>query len=163
SSSHHAVRLSVLTIQKEGPFSLNSFCRLIHRRCSPWRCDEDPAPVLEGYTVALLSFARASTHLSPQCENVPDLLEKLSLSCVELLLSISNTFPEALWEQFQSSVEMAHSLLLQNGIPQLRLLFAVTRERGLWANSTLQSILNNETPQEEKSTCFLSSSSLELP
>ncbi|XP_036438404.1 zinc finger protein 292b [Colossoma macropomum] len=127
-----------------------AFCTTLLEYVGQWRCDDDPAPVLEGYTVALLSFARASTHLSPQCENVPDLLEKLSLSCVELLLSISNTFPEALWEQFQSSVEMAHSLLQQNGIPQLRLLFAVTRERGLWANSTLQSILNNETPQEEK-------------
>ncbi|KAI4876943.1 hypothetical protein NFI96_018313 [Prochilodus magdalenae] len=127
-----------------------AFCTTLVEYVGQWRSEEDPGPVLEAYAVALLSFARASPHLCLQSENIPVLLEKLSLSCVELLLSISAGFPEALWEQFQSSVEMAHMLLQENGIPQLRLLFAVTRERGLWANSTLQDILNNETPQEER-------------
>ncbi|XP_066532199.1 zinc finger protein 292b isoform X2 [Hoplias malabaricus] len=51
---------------------------------------------------------------------------------------------------------MAHALLQENGVPQLRFLSTVVQERGLWTNSTLHSILNNETPSGEKLYEFLS-------
>lgn len=44
-----------------------------------WKTDEDPLPLLEVYTVAILSFAKAASCLSSECENVPLLLEKLAL------------------------------------------------------------------------------------
>lgn len=44
-----------------------------------WKTDEDPLPLLEVYTVAILSFAKAASCLSAECENVPLLLEKLAL------------------------------------------------------------------------------------
>ncbi|XP_027030944.2 zinc finger protein 292b [Tachysurus fulvidraco] len=132
-----------------------AFCQTLVECVSVWRSDEDPWPVLESYRVALLSFARVSTHLSNRSENVSVVLERLSLSCVELLLSITDTFPDALWEQFQSSIQMAHVLLQGCGITQLRLLSVATQEQGMWINSTLQSLLRNETPPEEKVHEFL--------
>ncbi|KAB5517027.1 hypothetical protein PHYPO_G00184770 [Pangasianodon hypophthalmus] len=132
-----------------------AFCQTLVECVSVWRSDEDPWPVLECYRVALLSFARVSAHLSVLSENVSVVLERLSLSCVELLLSITEGFPDALWEQFQSSIQMAHALLRDNGVTQLHLLSAATRERGMWSNSTLQSLLRNEMPPEAEVREFL--------
>ncbi len=50
---------------------------LMHHGCQ-WRPDEDPLPLLEMYTVAIMCCAEASPFLSPECENVTDVLEKLS-------------------------------------------------------------------------------------
>ena len=44
-----------------------------------WKVEEDPLPLVEVYRVALLSYAEASPCLSTQCENVPLVLERLSL------------------------------------------------------------------------------------
>ncbi|KAK1805581.1 hypothetical protein P4O66_019862, partial [Electrophorus voltai] len=121
-----------------------------------WRSEQDPWPMLEGYAVALLSYARASTLLSTQCDDVSVVLERVSLSCVELLLSISDTFPDSLWRQFRASVQAAHSLLEENGITQLRLLSAAAQEKGMWTNSTLQGILNDDTPPAKTVHEFLS-------
>lgn len=132
-----------------------TFCQTLVECVSVWRSDEDPWPVLESYCEALLSFARVSVHLSILSENVSVVLQRLSLSCVELLLSITEDFPDALWEQFQSSIQTAHVLLQANGIPQLHLLSAVTQERGMWSNCTLQSLLRNEMPPEAKVHEFL--------
>uniref|UniRef100_A0A8B9REI1 Zinc finger protein 292b n=1 Tax=Astyanax mexicanus TaxID=7994 RepID=A0A8B9REI1_ASTMX len=69
----------------------------------------------------------------------------------ELLLSIHVAFPEKINLFFchMFSMQMAHSLLQENGIPQLRLLTAITHEQGVWANSTLLSIFNEETPEDK--------------
>lgn len=44
-----------------------------------WTIEEDPLPLVEVYIVALLSYAQASSYLSLQCENVPLVVERLSL------------------------------------------------------------------------------------
>lgn len=46
--------------------------------------------------------------------------------------------------------QAAHALLQDRGITQLRLLSAATQERGMWSNTTLQSLLRNETPLDTK-------------
>uniref|UniRef100_A0A4W5PPB0 Zinc finger protein 292b n=1 Tax=Hucho hucho TaxID=62062 RepID=A0A4W5PPB0_9TELE len=111
-----------------------------------WRMEEEPLPLVEVYTVALLSYAQASSCLSSQL--------RLSYwwegSCVELLLSLPEHFPDALWEEFKSSVQSAHSQLQENGITQLALLSAVAQETGVWTNSTLHRLLSNESPQTEE-------------
>lgn len=43
-----------------------------------WKPDEDPLPLLEMYTVAIMCCAEASPFLSPECEHVTDVLDKLS-------------------------------------------------------------------------------------
>lgn len=55
------------------------FSQVLVEHAGRWKTDEDPLPLLEVYTVAILSFAKAASCLSSDCENVPLLLEKLSL------------------------------------------------------------------------------------
>lgn len=55
------------------------FSQVLVEHAGRWKTDEDPLPLLEVYTVAILSFAKAASCLSSECENVPLLLEKLAL------------------------------------------------------------------------------------
>ncbi|XP_028251376.1 zinc finger protein 292a [Parambassis ranga] len=126
------------------------FCQVLVEHAGRWKTDEDPLPLLEVYTVAILSFAKAASCLSSECENVPLLLEKLALSCAELLLLLPQHVPGALWEEFQSSMKLAHSLLQESGSTQLCLLAVLAQQDGVWANTTLSSILSNQIPQTEQ-------------
>ncbi|MBN3323142.1 ZN292 protein, partial [Atractosteus spatula] len=120
-----------------------------------WKISEDPLPLVEVYMVAILSYAQARHYLTSECENVSLVLERLTLSCVELLLSLPEEIPNALWQEFQLSVQKAHSLLLDSGNCELHMLSSIAKERGVWANDTLQSILSKETPEVEKVREFL--------
>uniref|UniRef100_A0A3B4WTI9 Zinc finger protein 292a n=1 Tax=Seriola lalandi dorsalis TaxID=1841481 RepID=A0A3B4WTI9_SERLL len=126
------------------------FCQVLVEHAGRWKTDEDPLPLLEVYTVAILSFAKAASCLSSECENVPLLLEKLALSCAELLLLLPHHVPGALWEEFQSSMKLAHSLLQESGSTQLCLLAVLAQQDGVWSNTTLSSILSNQIPQTEQ-------------
>ncbi|XP_069575120.1 LOW QUALITY PROTEIN: zinc finger protein 292-like [Brachyistius frenatus] len=131
------------------------FCQVLVEHAGRWKTDEDPLPLLEVYTVAILSFAKAASCLSSECENVPLLLEKLALSCAELLLLLPQHVPGALWEEFQSSMKLAHSLLQESGSTQLNQLSILAQQDGVWSNITLSSILSNQNPQTEQVHEFL--------
>ncbi|KAJ8389342.1 hypothetical protein AAFF_G00120500 [Aldrovandia affinis] len=133
----------------------HDFCQTLVEYAGRWRIEQDPLPLVEVYTVALLSYAHAAPCLSSQCENVSLVLERLTLSCVELLLSLPEHVPDALWEDFQSSVRSAHGLLQENGLSQLRMLHVVAQERGVWSHDTLRAILAKETCDTEKVHEFL--------
>lgn len=120
-----------------------------------WKIEEEPLPLLEVYIVALLSYTQASPYLSLQCENVPLVVEKLSLSFVELLLSLKNDIPDGLWKEFKSSVQFAHSKLQENGLTQLSPLFALGQYDGVWKNKVLQDILSSENLQTNQVEEFL--------
>ncbi|XP_074516473.1 zinc finger protein 292a [Sebastes fasciatus] len=126
------------------------FCQVLVEHAGRWKTDEDPLPLLGVYTVAILSFAKAASCLSSECENGPLLLEKLALSCAELLLLMPQHVPGALWEEFQSSVKLAHSLLQESGSTQLCLLSVLAQQDGVWSNTTLSSILSYQNPQTEQ-------------
>ncbi|XP_018599231.2 zinc finger protein 292b [Scleropages formosus] len=132
------------------------FCQTLVDYSSRWKIEEDPQPLVEVYTAALLSYATTAPHLSSQCEEVNLVLERLTLSCVELLLSLPKEVPTAVWETVQSSVQAAQSLLQQKGVSQLRMLSMVAQESGPWANATLHSILSKETPDTGRVHEFLS-------
>ncbi|XP_066524005.1 zinc finger protein 292a isoform X2 [Hoplias malabaricus] len=102
------------------------------------------------YTVAILCFAEATPSLFHECEHVTVVLEKLALSCLDLLLSHSEKVPGALWEEFQSSVKVAHGILGANGNLQLSTLMVLAEESGVWNNATLCSLLSDSTPEVEK-------------
>lgn len=53
--------------------------QVLVEHASLWKTDEDPLPLLEVYTVAIVSFAKAVSYLASECENAPLLLEKLAL------------------------------------------------------------------------------------
>ncbi|KAI1897401.1 hypothetical protein AGOR_G00082920 [Albula goreensis] len=131
------------------------FCQTLVEYAGRWRIEQDPLPLVEVYTVALLSYAHAAPCLSSQCENVSIVLERLVLSCVELLLSLPEHIPVTLWEEFQSSVKAAHTLLQENGISQLHMLHVVAQESGVWSHAMLSAILSKETAETEKVNEFL--------
>ncbi|NP_001098611.2 zinc finger protein 292a [Danio rerio] len=144
----------------------NSFCQdfcqiLMHHGCQ-WRPDEDLLPLLELYTAAIMCCAEASPFLSPECEHVTDVLNKLSWSCLNLLLSFSEQIPGALWEKFQTSVKMAHGILQAHGNSQLQALLTLAEDNGIWSNATLCSILSNDLPNVERVHEFLSREGAEL-
>ncbi|XP_046906689.1 zinc finger protein 292a [Hypomesus transpacificus] len=151
------------TILKESPISTleaslhycQEFCKVLVEHAGRWKTDEDPLPLLEVYTLAILSYAKATPCLSSECENVPLVLEKLTLSCVELLLLLPEHVPGVLWEDFQSSVKMAHNFLQESGNMQLHMLPALAQEHGMWSNTTLSHILSNDMPEIERVHEFL--------
>uniref|UniRef100_A0A672GVD0 Zinc finger protein 292a n=1 Tax=Salarias fasciatus TaxID=181472 RepID=A0A672GVD0_SALFA len=97
---------------------------------SRWKTDEDSLPLLEVYTVAILSFAKATSCLSSECENVPLLLEKLALVWLKSDVSVRLCFPCPL-------SQLAHSLLQESGSTQLCLVAVLAQQDGVWSNSTL--------------------------
>ncbi|KAG7328452.1 hypothetical protein KOW79_008396 [Hemibagrus wyckioides] len=128
----------------------HGFCQILVEHGGQWKSEEDPLPLLEMYTVAILCFAEATPLLFPECEHVTVVLEKLALTCLDFLLSLSVKVPDALWEEFQSSVKVAHGILQGNGNLQLSTLMAVANESGVWTNTTLCHILSNNIPDVEK-------------
>ncbi|XP_020356456.1 zinc finger protein 292 [Oncorhynchus kisutch] len=131
------------------------FCQILVEHAGRWKTEEEPLPLLEAYTVAILSYAKATYCLSSECENVPLVLENLAMSCLELLLSLPEHVPGALWGEFQSSIKLAHSLLQENGNTQLHMLSAMAQAPGVWNNTTLCSILSNEIPEIDRVNEFL--------
>ncbi|XP_053489078.1 zinc finger protein 292a [Ictalurus furcatus] len=128
----------------------HEFCQILVEHGGQWKSEEDPLPLLEMYTVAILCFAEATPFLFPECEHVTVVLEKLALSCLDFLLSLSENVPSALWEEFQSSVKVAHGILQGSGNLQLSTLLALANETGIWTNTTLCHILSNNMPDVEK-------------
>uniref|UniRef100_A0AAY4ATA6 C2H2-type domain-containing protein n=1 Tax=Denticeps clupeoides TaxID=299321 RepID=A0AAY4ATA6_9TELE len=131
------------------------FCQVLLEHGGRWKTEENPLPLLEMYSVAILSYAEATPSLSPECQQVPLVLDKLGLSCMDLLLSLTEPVPGALWEEFQSSVKTAHGILRENGSSQIHMLSVVAAESGVWTNATLCSILSNEMPDRERVNEFL--------
>ncbi|KAM9840189.1 zinc finger protein 292b [Aulostomus maculatus] len=131
------------------------FCRTLLEYVGRWRTEEEPLPLVEVYMAALLSYAQASPYLSLQCENVPLVVERLSLSFVELLLSLKDDVPDGLWKEFKICVQFAHSKLQENGITQLSQLSVLGQYDGVWTNSILQGLMSSEKLQTEYVEEFL--------
>uniref|UniRef100_A0A672NV42 Zinc finger protein 292-like n=1 Tax=Sinocyclocheilus grahami TaxID=75366 RepID=A0A672NV42_SINGR len=107
-------------------------------------------PVLEVYIIALLSFAQASPYLSTQCEEVP--IYPYDWFCG----------PGSQMHVFHCfilcavmSVQIAHPLVQEKGMSNLMILATIAREQGVWSNPTLQGILTNHMPPQEKVCEFL--------
>ncbi|XP_068087223.1 zinc finger protein 292 isoform X2 [Hyperolius riggenbachi] len=109
-----------------------------------WKASEDSLPLLEVYMVAIQSYSKARTYLTSQCENVGLVLERLALSCVELLLCLPQELPGDHWQKFQSSIKAAHEQLTENGSHELSLLYNMSQEAGVWADPSLVGILTNQ-------------------
>ncbi|XP_061563542.1 zinc finger protein 292b [Cololabis saira] len=137
------------------------FCRTLLEFAGRWRIEEEPLPLVQVYVVALLSYAQASPYLSLECENVPVVVERLSLSFLELLLALKDV-PDGLWTELKSSVQFAHSKLQEHGIGQLSVLSALGQYDGVWDNKVLQGLLSNETLQTEQVEEFLEQEGLIL-
>ncbi|XP_037305562.2 zinc finger protein 292b [Pungitius pungitius] len=131
------------------------FCRTLLEYAARWRTEKEPMALVEVYMVALLSYAQASPYLSLQCDNVPVVVERLSLSFVELLLSLKTDVPDGLWKEFKSCVQFARSALQEHGISQLTQLAALCRHDGVWTDAVLQGLLSNQNLPTEQVEEFL--------
>ncbi|KAM8831545.1 zinc finger protein 292b isoform 2-T2 [Spinachia spinachia] len=131
------------------------FCRTLLEYAGRWRTEEEPLALVEVYMVALLSYAQAAPYLSLQCDNVPVVVERLSLSFVELLLSLKTDVPSGLWKEFKSCVQFARSALQEHGITQLAQLAALCRYDGVWTDAALQDLLSHQNLPTEQVEEFL--------
>ncbi|XP_063299146.1 zinc finger protein 292 [Pelobates fuscus] len=120
------------------------FCQALLEYAEKWKAPEDSLPLLEVYTVAIESYTKARPYLNSECENVAVVLERLALSCVELLLCLPHELPDDHWARFQYSIQDAHKTLVTNGSHGLSLLFSISQEAGVWKDPVLQKILNQD-------------------
>ncbi|XP_015280233.1 PREDICTED: zinc finger protein 292 [Gekko japonicus] len=130
-------------------------CQSLLEYAEKWKTSEDPLPLLEVYTEAIRSYVKARPYLTSECENVAFVLERLALSCAELLLCLPFELPENQWKEFQSFIQMAHSKLMENGSCQLHCLVLLAQENGIWNNPVLCSILSQEPVDQDKVNEFL--------
>ncbi|XP_066403450.1 zinc finger protein 292 [Molothrus aeneus] len=130
-------------------------CQTLLEYAEKWKTSEDPLPLLEVYTVAIRSYVKARPYLTSECENVAFVLERLALSCIELLLCLPLDLPENKWEEFQAFVQVAHKNLMENGSQELHILTTLTQEKGVWKNPVLCGILSQEQLDPDKVNEFL--------
>ncbi|XP_067900797.1 zinc finger protein 292-like isoform X2 [Heterodontus francisci] len=120
-----------------------------------WKISDDPLPLLEVYTVAIQNYSKARPCLTAECENVCFVLDRLALSCTELLLCLPDEVPGILWEQFQACVQAAHKVLSEYGNPELQMLAVLAQEGGVWKSSVLDSIFSQQPLEQDKVDEFL--------
>jgi len=125
-------------------------CQTLLEYAEKWKTSEDPLPLLEVYTVAIQSYVKARPYLTSECENVALVLERLALSCVELLLCLPVELSDKQWEQFQTLVQVAHEKLMENGSCELHFLATLAQETGVWKNPVLCTILSQEPLDKDK-------------
>ncbi|XP_036621678.1 zinc finger protein 292 [Trichosurus vulpecula] len=130
-------------------------CQTLLEYAEKWKTSEDPLPLLEVYTVAIQSYAKARPYLTSECENVALVLERLALSCVELLLCLPFELSDSQWKEFQTLVQVAHKKLMENGSCELHFLATLAQESGIWKNPVLHAILSQEPLDKEKVNEFL--------
>ncbi|CAB1330651.1 unnamed protein product [Coregonus sp. 'balchen'] len=91
------------------------FCQILVEHAGRWKTEEEPLPLLEVYTVAILSYAKATSCLSSECENVP-------LSAHSLLQEHGNTQLHMLSAMAQEPGVWTNTTLcsiLSNEIPEI--------------------------------------------
>ncbi|XP_059886235.1 zinc finger protein 292 isoform X1 [Delphinus delphis] len=130
-------------------------CQTLLEYAEKWKTSEDPLPLLEVYTVAIQSYVKARPYLTSECENVALVLERLALSCVDLLLCLPVELSDKQWEQFQTLVQVAHEKLMENGSCELHFLATLAQETGVWKNPVLCTILSQEPLDKDKVNEFL--------
>ncbi|KAM4693371.1 zinc finger protein 292 [Discoglossus pictus] len=120
------------------------FCQTLLEYAEKWKANEDSLSLLEVYTVAIQNYAKARPYLTSECEHVALVLERLALSCVELLLCLPHELSYDRWQNFQSSIQIAHQTLTENGSQELFLLYTVSKEDGVWKDPVLVKIMDQE-------------------
>ncbi|XP_052574742.1 zinc finger protein 292 isoform X1 [Peromyscus californicus insignis] len=130
-------------------------CQTLLEYAEKWKTSEDPLPLLEVYTVAIQSYVKARPYLTSECESVALVLERLALSCVELLLCLPVELSDKQWEQFQTLVQVAHETLMESGSCELHFLATLAQETGVWKNAVLSTILSQEPLDKDKVNEFL--------
>ncbi|XP_072358956.1 zinc finger protein 292-like isoform X2 [Scyliorhinus torazame] len=143
-----------VSVQSSGDYC-QRFCQTLVQYAGKWKISDDPLPLLEVYTVAIQNYSKARPCLTAECDNVCFVLDRLALSCTELLLCLPDEVPGTLWEQFQDCVQAAHKVLSEYGNPELQMLAVLAQEGRVWKSSVLDSIFSQQPLEQNKVDEFL--------
>ncbi|XP_038646460.1 zinc finger protein 292-like [Scyliorhinus canicula] len=143
-----------VSVQSSGDYC-QRFCQTLVQYAGKWKISDDPLPLLEVYTVAIQNYSKARPCLTAECDNVCFVLDRLALSCTELLLCLPDEVPGTLWEQFQDCVQAAHKVLSEYGNPELQMLAVLAQEGRVWKSSVLDSIFSQQPLEQDKVNEFL--------
>ncbi|XP_038652578.1 zinc finger protein Rlf isoform X1 [Scyliorhinus canicula] len=127
------------------------FCEILVQYGEKCKTSEELLPLLEIYRISIQSYTSARPYLTTECAHINFVLNRLAVSCFEILLSLSEKeVPQEVWQQLQQTLQDSHNALLEFGHNELQALVAITREGGAWENPVLQCILSKqptETPE----------------
>ncbi|XP_040280395.1 zinc finger protein Rlf [Bufo bufo] len=103
------------------------------------------------YGTALRSFSNARPYLTTECEDVLLLIERLVLSCFEVILSMTEDDLSCDFGlRFKKSVMDSQDILLEFGHSNLQLLVDNLKHGGAWKNPVLVKVLSRQTAEPEE-------------
>ncbi|XP_069827809.1 zinc finger protein Rlf [Dendropsophus ebraccatus] len=109
------------------------------------------------YGTALKCFANARPYLTTECEDVLLLIERLVLSCFEVILSMTeDDFLCDFGLRFKKSVMDSQGILLEFGHSNLQLLVDNLKHGSAWKNPALVKILSRQTVQPDEVSNWIS-------
>ncbi|XP_067867744.1 zinc finger protein Rlf [Heterodontus francisci] len=132
------------------------FCEILVQYGEKCKTSEEPLPLLEVYQISIQSYTSARPYLTADCAHINYVLNRLAVSCFELLLSLSEKeVPQDVWQQLQQTLQDSHTALLEFGNNELQALVAIAREGGAWKNPVLQCILSKQPAETEEVNNYL--------
>ncbi|XP_048413677.2 zinc finger protein Rlf [Stegostoma tigrinum] len=132
------------------------FCEILVQYGEKCKASEELLPLLEVYRISIQSYTNARPYLTAECAHIHFVLNRLAVSCFELLLSLpENEIPQEEWQQLQQTLQDSHIALLEFGHNELQALVAIAREGGAWKNPALQCILSKQPAGIEEVNNYL--------
>ncbi|KAG8540109.1 hypothetical protein GDO81_019828, partial [Engystomops pustulosus] len=109
------------------------------------------------YGTALRSFANARPNLTTECEEVLLVLERLVLSCFEVILSMTeDDLLSDFGLRFKKSVLDSQGILSEFGQGNLQLLVDNIKHGNAWQNPVLVKILSRQIVEPEEVSSWMS-------
>ncbi|XP_077338021.1 zinc finger protein Rlf [Lithobates pipiens] len=127
------------------------FCEMLLQHTEDNTASESLMHCADVYETALRSFASARPYLTTECEDVLLLLERLVLSCFEVVLSMSeDDLSSDQGEHMKKSIIDSHEMLVDFGNKHLQLLVDNISHGGAWRNPVLVKILSRQSVDPEE-------------
>ncbi|XP_018413544.1 PREDICTED: zinc finger protein Rlf [Nanorana parkeri] len=127
------------------------FCEVLLQHTQDNTATEGLMLCADVYETALRSFANARLYLTTECEDVLLLLERLVLSCFEVVLSMSeDDLSSDLGERMKKSIIDSHEILSEFGNKHLEMLVDNINYGGAWKNPVLVKILSRHSVDPEE-------------
>ncbi|XP_078423449.1 zinc finger protein Rlf isoform X1 [Cetorhinus maximus] len=132
------------------------FCEILVQYGEKCKASEELLPLLEVYRISIQSYTSARPYLTMECAHINFVLNRLAVSCFELLLTLSEKeVPQEVWQRLQQTLQDSHVALLEFGHNELQALVAISREGGAWKNPVLQCILSKQPAETDEVNNYL--------
>ncbi|XP_068125052.1 zinc finger protein Rlf [Hyperolius riggenbachi] len=127
------------------------FCEALLQHTEDSTVSEDFMLCADVYETALRCFANARGNLTTECEDVVLLLERLVLSCFEVVLSVSeDDLSSDHGLRLKKSIMESHEKLMGFGNSNLQLLIDNLNHGGVWRSPVLVKILSKQSVEPEE-------------